>query len=114
MPTTTPFGLRRTIALDAEFSEYVIESVGLINELLVATGRAFIFDTVDVRQQVIDGKHLWDMYGWVGRSDMAEQALCSWDSGDDSLLDSLDYVSITWLDDNGAPRMDIDAFITDG
>lgn len=107
MTSMTPFGLRRTVDLTAEFSEYVVDSMTLINDALGKDGRAFIFDTVDVHQQVIGEKHLWDMFGWMGDVAAASAALDAWNSGDDSLLDDLDYVSVSWLEENGVPKMEL-------
>lgn len=61
------FGIRYTDDMTGEYSEYVIDSVDLLNSQLAPHGMSFFFDTIDVRQQIIGGKHCWDMFGW-GRS----------------------------------------------
>ena len=57
------FGIRYANDLTGEYSEYVTDSVDLLNLQLAPHGMSFSFDTVDVDQRVIDGKHCEDMFG---------------------------------------------------
>lgn len=57
------FGIRYANDLTDEFSEYIVDSVGLLSAQLASHDVGFFFDTVDVDQRVIDGKHCEDMFG---------------------------------------------------
>ena len=61
----TTFGIRHTADTTGRWSDYVVDSVNLLNEHLNPSGKFFYFDEVDVAQQVIGGHKVWDMYGWV-------------------------------------------------
>lgn len=65
MIATPRYGIRYTSDLTGEYSEYVIDSVDLLNLQLAPHGMSFFFDTIDVHQQIIGGKHCWDMFGWA-------------------------------------------------
>lgn len=59
------FGIRREADTTGPWSDYVVDSVSLLNEHLNPRGKYFYFVEVDVAQQVIGGHKVWDMYGWV-------------------------------------------------
>lgn len=65
MSTSTVFGIRHTADLDGEWGEWLTDSVALINDEVAKGGEAFLFDTVDVAQGVLNGRKCWDMYGWL-------------------------------------------------
>ena len=68
----------------------------------------FFFDSVDFRQQVIGGKHCWDMYGWVVPNELIEEFEPIWLARKDGELEGYDYVCASWEDRNGFPRAIID------
>lgn len=89
--------------LKSDLSVFVTDSVDLLNSQLLKENKRFFFDTVDVRQQVIGGKHVWDMFGWVvPERDVAEFEPL-WESDKDSQLDGFDFVSVTWGESGGKP-----------
>ena len=63
------FGIRYENDLTDKFSEYIVDSVDLLNAQLEHRDLVFFFDTVDVCQQVIGGMHCEDMFGWVVPND---------------------------------------------
>lgn len=97
----TKFGIRHTADLEGRWADYVIDSVAIANDF-APDGMSFYFDTVDVAQQVIDGKHCWDMYGWLV-SDKEK------DSFEDLWLNDVDdeitqkYVLVTFENHGGTP-----------
>lgn len=105
---TPHFGIRYTSDLTSEYSEYVIDSVDLLNAQLAPHGMSFFFDSCDFRQQIINGKHCWDMYGWVVPSDRAAEFERIWLASDDERLDDYDYVCANWKDRGGEPHAAID------
>lgn len=108
MTTTPHFGIRYAGDLTGEYSEYVIDSVDLLNLQLAPHGMSFFFDTIDVRQQIIGGKHCWDMFGWVVPSGLAPDFEPIWLAGEDEKLGSYDYVCASWKDRGGEPHAAID------
>lgn len=48
MIATPHYGIRYTSDLTGEYSEYVIDSVDLLNLQLASHGMSFFFDTIDV------------------------------------------------------------------
>ena len=106
MPTTTVFGIRHTADLTGEFSDFVIDSVNLLNEQLADESRCFLFDTVDVRQQVIGGSKVWDMYGWVVDKADLDKVEPAWLADEDERIDEFApeaYECATWVDEGGKP-----------
>lgn len=69
----------------------------LLNAGLSRRGMNF-FDTADVCQQVIGGKHCWDMFGWAVPDDAVDDFESIWLSGDDGKLKDCDYVCVGWED----------------
>lgn len=65
MHTAPHFGIRYESDLTHRYSEYIVDSVDLLNAQLAPHEMGFYFDSVDYCQQMIGGKHCWDMYGWV-------------------------------------------------
>ena len=59
------FGIRYTNDLTDEFSEFIVDSVDLLNAQLARYGLSFFFDTIDADQRVIGGRYCEDMFGWV-------------------------------------------------
>lgn len=57
------FGIRYASDLTDEFSEYIVDSVDLLNAQLAPHGISFFFDAVDVDQCVIGGKCFACRYG---------------------------------------------------
>lgn len=88
---STVFGIRHTADLEAEDSDWLVDSVDLINAEAAKTGEAFLFDTVDVAQRILNGRKCWDMYGWIVP------------------LEKLSEVEPLWLADNDEP---IEAYYT--
>ena len=68
----------------------------------------FFFDSVDFRQQIIGGKHCWDMYGWAIANDTVDDFESIWLDGDNNKLEGYDYVCATWEDRDGHPHAVID------
>ena len=105
MTTTHHFGIRYTSDLTGEYSEYVIDSVDLLNQQLAPHEMGFFFDTIDVRQQVIDGKHCWDMFGWVVPNGLVPEFEPIWLDSEDEKLESYNsYVCAKWEDRGGKPH----------
>ena len=67
------FGIRYANDLTDKFSEFIVDSVDLLNAQLAPHGMSFFFDTVDVDQRVIGGKHCEDMLGWVVPNDLVSE-----------------------------------------
>ena len=63
------FGIRHASGVSGEWGGCVSDSVNLLNEHLNPRGRYFYFDDVDVAQQAIGGRKVFDMYGWVINGD---------------------------------------------
>ncbi len=98
------FGIRYVNDLTGEYSEYVTDSVDLLNLQLVPHGMSFFFDTIDVRQRVIGGKHCWDMFGWIVPNGLAPDFEPTWLAGEDGKLESYNsYVCASWEDRGGKP-----------
>ena len=108
MHTALHFGIRYENDLTHWYSEYIVDSVDLLNTRLSRRGMNFFFDTADVHQQVIGGKHCWDMFGWVGPNDAVNDFEPIWLAGEDEKLEGYDYVCASWEDRNGLPHAAID------
>ena len=102
------FGIRYENDLTDKFSEYIVDSVDLLNAQLEHRDLAFFFDTVDVCQQVIDGMHCEDMFGWVVPNDAVKDFEPIWLAGNDRNLEGYDYVCASWEDRDGLPHAVID------
>ena len=103
------FGIRYANDLTDEFSEYVVDSVDLLNAQLAPHGMSFFFDTIDVRQQIIGGKHCWDMFGWVVPNGLVPDFEPTWLAGEDEKLESYScYVCASWEDRDGMPYAAVD------
>ena len=108
MAAAPHFGIRYENDLTDEFSEYIVDSVDLLNSQLAPHNMGFFFDSVDFRQQVIGGKHCWDMYGWVVPNELIEEFEPIWLAGENDMLEGYDYVCASWGDRNGSPHAVID------
>ena len=102
------FGIRYANDLTDEFSEFIVDSVDLLNAQLAPHGMSFFFDTVDVDQCVIGGKHYEDMFGWVVPNDEVAAFEPIWLAGEDGKLGDYDYVCASWEDRDGRPYAAID------
>ncbi len=102
------FGIRYENDLTDKFSEYLVDSVDLLNAQLEHRDLAFFFDTVDVCQQVIGGMHCEDMFGWVVPNDAVKDFEPIWLAGNDRNLEGYDYVCASWEDRGGFPHAIID------
>ena len=89
------FGIRYEEDLTHICSDYIIESVDLLNAHLSHHGMNFFFDMADVDQQVIGGKHCWDMFGWVVPTESIDEFEHIWLASEDDALEKYDYVSRT-------------------
>ena len=103
MDSTTVFGIRHAADLTGDYSDYVIDSVNLLNKQLAPEGKSFLFDTIDVRQQIIGGFKVWDMYGWVVDKNHLSKVEPFWFADEDDMLDGETYVCATWIERNGQP-----------
>ena len=95
MAAAPHFGIRYEGDLTGRYSEYVIDSVDLLNAQLAHRDLSFFFDTVDVHQQIIDGKHCEDMYGWIVSNELIEEFEPTWLARKDGELEGYDYVCAT-------------------
>lgn len=108
MDTIRHFGIRFTEDLSSRYSEYIIDSADLLNTQFAPHGMRFFFDSVDFRQQIIGGKHCWDIYGWAVPNDEVDDFEPIWLAGDDGNLEGYDYVCASWEDRDGLPHAVID------
>lgn len=104
----THFGIRYTEDLEHRFSDYIIESVDLVNDQLQGSGKHFFFDTADVDQTIIRGKHCWDMFGWVLPDEDIAEFEPVWLAGQDEKLEDYDYAFVDWEERDGRPYAVID------
>lgn len=103
------FGIRYANDLTDIFSEFIVDSVDLLNAQLAPRGMSFFFDTVDVDQRIIDGKHCEDMFGWVVANERIAEFEPIWLASEDEKLDEkYDYVCASWEDRDGRPYAAID------
>lgn len=113
------FGIRNGAQDNLIFSDYVVDSVSLLNKRFNPQGRYFYFDEGDVAQQIIGGHKVFDMYGWVvDEADVAEfEAL--WLANADrkgspdglSPMDRFRHVTVTWEDHGGEPYALVECII---
>ncbi len=107
MSTSTVFGIRHTADLEAGDSDWLIDSVGLVNEEAAKTGEAFLFDTVDVAQRILNGHKCWDMFGWIVPIDRLPEVEPLWAAGADEAIDQ--YYAFAGFDEGlGTPVVTID------
>lgn len=104
----TNSGIEFTVGLNDKFSEYITDSVELLNAQLSRHGMVFFFDTVDATQQVIGGKHCEDMFGWAVPNELVDEFKPAWIDDDGVELEKYDYVCASWEDRNGQPYAAID------
>ena len=96
------FGIRCANNLTDEFGGYVVDSVDLLNAQLAPHDMSFFFDTIDVHQQIIGGKHCWDMFGWADLNDSVSEFEPIWLASEDEKLDEkYDYVCAKWEERDG-------------
>ena len=107
------FGIRYTNDLTDEFSEYIVDSVDLLNAQLAPHGMSFFFDTIDVDQQVIGGKHCEDMFGWVVPNGLVPEFELIWLASEDEKLGGYDYVCASWENRGGKPYAAIDGDLSE-
>lgn len=108
MDTIRHFGIRYAEDLSSRYSEYIIDSVDLLNTQFAPHEMRFFFDSVDFRQQIIGEKHCWDIYGWAVPNDAVDDFEPIWLAGDDGNLEGYDYVCASWEDRDGLPHAVID------
>lgn len=107
MSASTVFGIRHTADLEAGDSDWLIDSIGLINAEAAKTGEAFLFDTVDVAQRVLNGHKCWDMYGWVVPLEKLPEVEPLWLADDDEPIDDY-YTFVCFSEGTGIPVVEID------
>lgn len=107
MSTSTVFGIRHTADLEGEWADWLIDSVGLINAEAAKTGEAFLFDTIDVAQRVLNGHKCWDMYGWVVPLEKLPEVEPLWLADDDESIDEY-YTFAGFFEGVDAPIVEID------
>lgn len=81
MDATPHFGIRCMEDLRGKYSDFIIDSVDLLNVQLAACEMSFYFDGDDFRQQMIGGKHCGDMFGWVVPNDAVNDFEPIWLAG---------------------------------
>lgn len=102
------FGIRYTNDLTEEFSEFIVDSVDLLNAQLARHGLSFFFDTIDVDQRVIGGRYCEDMFGWVIPNGLVVEFEPIWLADEDEKLGGYDYVCASWEDRGGKPYAAVD------
>lgn len=107
MHTAPHFGIRYESDLTHRYSEYIVDSVDLLNAQLAPHEMGFYLDSVDCRHRMIGGKHCWDMYGWVVPNGAVNDFEPIWLAGDDEKLENYDYVCASWDDRNGLPTQSL-------
>ncbi len=104
----TDSGEKCTAYLNDEFSDYIVDSIDLLNAQLGRHGMTFFIDTVDCCQQVIGGKHCEDMFGWAVPNELVDDFRPVWDDHNGPELDKFDYVCASWEERGGKPYAAID------
>lgn len=107
----TEFGIRYKADLTGEWSDYVVDSVRLLNEQLEPEGRRFYFDQADVAQKSIGGFNVWDMYGWAVLPEEVDEFEPLWlasadrgpGEGGSTPMDGFCDVTVTWEERDGKP-----------
>ena len=104
----TIFGIRYEGDATGPDGPFVVDSVELLNEQLAPEGKRFFFDTADLGQRMICGRHCWDMFGWVVPEEDLDRFMPDWLARRDEDLEEFDYVSVDWVEDGGRPKAVID------
>ncbi len=104
---STVFGIRHTADLEGEWADWLIDSVDLINAEASKTGEAFLFDTIDVAQRILNGRKCWDMYGWIVPFEKLPEVEPLWLADDDCAIDVY-YTFVTFEEGVDAPMVNID------
>lgn len=86
----------------------MIDSVDPVNAQLERSGKRFFFDTADVDQEIIRGKHCWDMFGWAVPNELVHEFKPAWIDDDGVELEKYNYVCASWEDRDGRPYAAID------
>ena len=69
--------------------------------------RAFLFDTIDVAQRVLNGRKCWDMYGWIVPLEKLPEVEPLWLADNDELIDGF-YTFVDFEEGVDAPVANID------
>ncbi len=107
----TEFGIRYEADASGPWSDFVIDSVRLLNKQLEPVELRFYFGEVDVAQKIIGGYKVWDMYGWAVSEDEVSEFEPMWFAGEDgnadadgnTPMDKFCDVTVTWEDRGGKP-----------
>ena len=105
------FGIRYSNDLTDEFCEYIIDSVALLNSRLAPRGMSFFFNTVDVDQHIIGGKHCEDTFGWVVPDDAVDVIEPIRLAGEGEKLGDYVYACASWEDRGGLPHAVADSYL---
>ncbi len=105
------FGIGHEADAACPWSDFVIDSVRLLNKQLEPEKLRFFFDEVNVTQKIIDGHKVWNMYGWaVSESESSEfeemwLADADGNAGVDgaTLTDIFSDAPVSWEGRNGNP-----------
>lgn len=108
MAITPHFGIRCMQDLPGDYSDCIVDSVDLLNSQLASHEMSFFFDSCDFRQQIIDGKHCWDMFGWTVPNELVHELEPAWIENDNVELEKYDYICASWEDLDGQPHAAID------
>lgn len=91
--------------------ELITGTVETLDGFLAPIAERFFFDTADIDEHVIGGKHLVDAYGWIvplaESNDFERAYLAERDHEDDAFGEQF-YRSVTWEDHDGVPLPVID------
>ena len=79
----------------------------------IAPHEMSFFDGCDFCQQIIDGKHCWDMYGWVVPNELVHKFEPVWIENDNVELEKYYYVCASWEDRNGQPYAVVDGNLSE-
>lgn len=107
------FGIRYTNDLTDEFSEFIVDSVDLLNAQLARHGLSFFFDTIDVDQRVIGGRCCEDMFVRVILNGLVAEFEPIWLASEDEKLGGYDYVCASWENRGGKPYAAIDGDLSE-
>ncbi|MGN0076316.1 MAG: hypothetical protein ACI38Z_05005 [Parafannyhessea sp.] len=97
----TPFGIRSEREIGPFDGEFIIDSVKLANEQ-APNGYSFYFEEPDMPEQIIDGKHCVDMFGWLVPNDRKSEFEPIWKRRGDN-LDDFKSVIVSFDEVNGKP-----------
>ena len=102
-----PFGIRFESDATGPDGPFIVDSVELLNEQLAPEGKRFFFDTADLGQRMICGRHCWDMFGWVVPEEEIDRFMPDWLAWRDDKLHDFSYVTIDWTEKDGRPYAEI-------